>query len=48
MNGTRLIVKKLHPNLIEAEISVGRYQGDLVLIPRIPLNASDDLLPFTF
>ncbi|XP_074115969.1 ATP-dependent DNA helicase pif1-like [Cotesia typhae] len=45
-NGTRLSIKKLMPNVIEATIIVGKYKGEDVLIPRIPIIPSD--LPFTF
>ena len=45
-NGTRLIVKKLMKNIIEAEIISGCGKGDVVFIPRIPLTPSD--LPFKF
>lgn len=45
-NGTRLAVKKLMNNVIEATILKGRYKGEDVLIPRIPMIPSD--LPFTF
>ena len=36
-NGTRLAVKRLMPNLIEATILTGKAKGEFVLIPRIPL-----------
>lgn len=36
-NGTRLCVKKLMPNLIEATILSGNFKGENVLIPRIPM-----------
>lgn len=45
-NGTRLVVKKVMTNLIEATILIGKYRGEDVLIPRIPLITSD--LPFEF
>lgn len=45
-NGTRLAVKKLMPNVIEATILKGRYKGEDVLIPRIPMIPND--LPFDF
>lgn len=45
-NGTRLIVKTLMPNLIEATITLGAYTGESVLIPRIPLIPSN--CPFVF
>lgn len=45
-NGTRLCVKSLHPNIIEATILTGSAQGEDVFIPRIPLIPND--LPFEF
>ncbi|KAI8117900.1 hypothetical protein CVS40_10371 [Lucilia cuprina] len=37
-NGTRLTVKKLMNNLIEATIVTGPYKGTNVLLPRIPIQ----------
>ena len=34
-NGTRAIITKLHPNLIEAKVSVGPYKNEIILIPQI-------------
>lgn len=45
-NGTRLIVKKLFPNVIEATIMAGHDVGKDVFIPRIPIIPSD--LPIQF
>jgi len=45
-NGTRLAVKKLMNNVIEATIIKGKYEGEDVLIPRIPMIPTD--LPFDF
>ncbi|CAB3242523.1 unnamed protein product [Arctia plantaginis] len=45
-NGTRLSVKRLMPNLIEATIINGKYTGENVCIPRIPMIPTD--LPFDF
>ncbi|RCN39181.1 hypothetical protein ANCCAN_14906 [Ancylostoma caninum] len=36
-NGTRLCVKRLLPNVIEATISTGKLKGEDVFIPRIPM-----------
>uniref|UniRef100_A0A0L8IB38 ATP-dependent DNA helicase n=1 Tax=Octopus bimaculoides TaxID=37653 RepID=A0A0L8IB38_OCTBM len=47
-NGTRLIVKSLSPNLIEATIITGCGRGNVVLIPRMHLFPSAADLPFTF
>lgn len=40
-NGTRLQVKVLHKNVIEAMIFTGKYEGETVFIPRIPLITLD-------
>uniref|UniRef100_A0A8D8T3L0 ATP-dependent DNA helicase n=1 Tax=Cacopsylla melanoneura TaxID=428564 RepID=A0A8D8T3L0_9HEMI len=45
-NGTRLAVKRLTTNVIEATILKGKYKGEDVLIPRIPLIPTD--LAFEF
>ncbi|XP_075425538.1 uncharacterized protein LOC142465468 [Ascaphus truei] len=45
-NGTRLCIKTLMPNLIEATILTGNAKGQDVFIPRIPLIPTD--MPFTF
>jgi hypothetical protein len=45
-NGTRLCVKRLMPNIIEATILTGGAKGEDVFIPRIPLIPSD--MPFDF
>ncbi|UYV71003.1 hypothetical protein LAZ67_8001384 [Cordylochernes scorpioides] len=45
-NGTRLCVKRLLPNVIEAIILTGKENGKDVFIPRIPLIPND--FPFLF
>ena len=45
-NGTRLIVRRLHRNLVEANILLGRFAGKTVFFPRIDLAPSDTDLPF--
>lgn len=45
-NGTRLSVKKLMNNVIQATIIKGKFKGEEVLIQRIPIIPSD--LPFQF
>lgn len=45
-NGTRMIVKKLFNNIIEATILKGKFKGEDVLLPRIPLIPLD--APFEF
>ncbi|XP_073431693.1 ATP-dependent DNA helicase PIF1-like [Dendrobates tinctorius] len=45
-NGTRLCIKSLMPNVIEATILMRHSKGANVFIPRIPLLPSD--MPFSF
>lgn len=45
-NGTRLVVKKFMNNVIEATILKGKFKGENVLIPRIPMIPTD--MPFSF
>lgn len=45
-NGTRLSVKKMMRNVIEATILTGKFKGEDVLLPRIPLIPTD--MPFDF
>ncbi|XP_050062981.1 uncharacterized protein LOC126552333 [Aphis gossypii] len=45
-NGTRLAIKRLMPNLIEATILTGKAKGEFILISRIPLIPTD--MPFEF
>jgi len=45
-NGTRLAVKKLMNNVVEATILTGPFKGEDVLIPRIPMIPTDT--PFQF
>src|SRR6185436_3913600 len=48
-NGTRLICRTFHRNVIEAEIATGNHQGKRIFLPRIPLMPSQDTkLPFAF
>ena len=46
LNGTRLVVKALHTNLIDAEIITGSNKGERVFIPRIKLQPSESTIPF--
>ena len=46
VNGTRLVVKKLLPHVIQATILCGEAKGEDVFIPRIPIIPSD--VPFNF
>lgn len=45
-NGTRVVIKNLTPNLIEATIISGKYKGENVLIPRIPMITTDSSIEF--
>ena len=45
-NDTRCVITKLSTNTIEARISHGRYVGQDIIIPRIPLIPSNSALPF--
>jgi ATP-dependent DNA helicase PIF1 len=48
-NGTRLMVRALQDNAIDAEIVAGQHVRKRVFIPRLPLSPSDDIsLPFKF
>ena len=47
-NGTRLIVRNLSQNVIEAEHIIGTRSGERVFIPRITLAPSDSDLPVVF
>lgn len=45
-NGTRLVIKKLMKNVIEAIILNGKFQGENVLLPRIPMIPTDVPIEF--
>ncbi|GFV80265.1 ATP-dependent DNA helicase [Trichonephila clavipes] len=45
-NGTRLLVKKMMNNVIEATILTGKFKGEDVLLPRIPMIPTG--MPFEF
>lgn len=45
-NGTRLQVRTLHPNVIEAIVITGCAAGEIVFIPRIPMIPSDFPIQF--
>ena len=45
VNGTRYIVKALYPRIIFAEIAVGPYKGNEIMIPRIAFYPKDVSLP---
>ena len=45
-NGTRLVVKQMFNNVIEAIVLTGCAKGDRVTIPRIPISPSNSLIVF--
>ncbi len=45
-NGTRLVIKKITGNVLEATILTGKFKGEIVLLPRIPMIPSDSPIPF--
>ncbi len=47
-NGTRLIVRRVSDRVLEAQIMGGKYDGDIVLIPRITLNPASSNGDFPF
>lgn len=46
-NGTRLIVKSMLNHIIEATIITGEWDGQNVIIPRIPLHTNDCDISFS-
>ena len=45
-NGTRLVIRKIMGNVLEATILSGKFQGEVVLLPRIPMIPSDSPISF--
>lgn len=45
-NGTRLVIKRITGNILEATILIGKFKGEIVLLPRIPITASESPIPF--
>jgi PIF1-like helicase/Helitron helicase-like domain at N-terminus len=45
-NGTRLVIRNLQPNIIDAEISTGKNAGTRVFIPRITMTSMEHDMPF--
>jgi len=45
-NGTRLVIKRIKGNIIEATILTGKFKGEVVLLPRIPIIPSDTTISF--
>lgn len=42
----RLIIKKVTGNILESTILTGKFKGEVVLLPRIPMIPSDSTIPF--
>ena len=47
VNGTRYVIKSLHRHVIYAEIAVGPYKGNDIMIPRILFHPKDRSLPIS-
>ena len=47
-NGTRMLIRKIHSRVIEAEIVAGCSIGKVVFIPHIKTHSTDTALPFKF
>jgi ATP-dependent DNA helicase PIF1 len=47
-NGTRLVILAMNNYTLQAKVLTGKNKGDIVLIPRIPLETSDDKMPVQF
>jgi ATP-dependent DNA helicase PIF1 len=45
-NSTRLVIKKLMKNVIEAIILNGKFRGENILLPRIPILPTDVPIQF--
>jgi ATP-dependent DNA helicase PIF1 len=43
-----LVIRALHNYTLEAQILTGKNRGDVVLIPRIPIDTSDTTMPVQF
>ena len=47
VNGTRMIVRRMHARTVECEVMVGTMRGDIVFIPRIPMYDRSADFPWT-
>ena len=47
VNGTRMIVRRLHKKVLECEVMVGKLKGEIVFIPRIPMYDRSNDFPWT-
>jgi len=44
-NGTRLLIKRITVNVLEATILTGKFKGEIVQLPRIPMILSESPIP---
>ncbi|XP_029342163.1 uncharacterized protein LOC115033546 [Acyrthosiphon pisum] len=44
-NGTRLVIKRITGNVLEATILTGKLKGEIVQLPRIPMIPSESPIP---
>jgi len=47
VNGTRMVVRRMHDKVLECEIMVGKRKGEIIFIPRIPLYDRSNEYPWT-
>ena len=40
-NGTRLVIKRINGNVSKATILMGKFKGEIILLPHIPMISSD-------
>ena len=45
-NGTGLVIRKITGHVLEATILTGKFKGEVVLLPRIPMIPCDSTIPF--
>jgi hypothetical protein len=45
VNGTRLIITRLQPHLLEGEILGGDFNGQRRILPRVKLATDEDYFP---
>eukprot|EP00102_Acyrthosiphon_pisum_P019850 XP_016657060.1 PREDICTED: uncharacterized protein LOC107882737 [Acyrthosiphon pisum] len=46
-NGTRLVIKRITGNVLEATILTEKFKGEIVQLPRIPMIPSESPIPIT-
>ena len=47
-NGIRLKIMRIFPNILDCEIVTGRSMGKRILLPKVRLEPTDEIFPFTF